>query len=34
MFNDFDVNKSGFLTLDEFYAMMLKLGIPIDKKYL
>ena len=34
LFNDFDLNRSGFLCLEELYAMMIKLEIPIQKKYL
>ncbi len=34
LFRDFDTNNSGFLTLDELYAMMIKLEIPIARKYL
>lgn len=34
LFNDFDVNKSGALCLEELYAMMIKLEIPIQKKFL
>ena len=34
LFNDFDVNRSGNLCLEELYAMMIKLEIPIHKKYL
>ncbi len=34
IFNDFDTNKSGNLTLDELYAMTIKLEVPIHKKFL
>lgn len=34
LFNDFDLNGSGNLSLEELYAMMIKLEIPIQKKYL
>jgi len=34
VFNEFDLNKSGYLTLEDLYAMMIKLEIPIHKKYL
>lgn len=34
LFNDFDLNRSGNLCLEELYAMMIKLEIPIQKKYL
>lgn len=34
LFNDFDLNRSGNLSLEELHAMMIKLEIPIQKKYL
>jgi len=34
LFNDFDLNGSGTLCLEELFAMMIKLEIPIHKKYL
>lgn len=34
IFNDFDINKNGNLSLEELYAMMIKLEIPIQKKFL
>jgi Ca2+-binding EF-hand superfamily protein len=34
IFNDFDINKSGYLSIDELYAMLIKLEIPVSKKYL
>ncbi len=33
MFKDFDTNKSGNLTIDELWAMLAKLGISCDRKY-
>lgn len=29
LFNEFDTNKSGYITIDELYAMTIKLEIPI-----
>ncbi|KRW99310.1 hypothetical protein PPERSA_02422 [Pseudocohnilembus persalinus] len=34
LFESFDTNKSGCLSIDELYAMTIKLEIPIHKKYL
>lgn len=34
LFKEFDINKSGFLSLDELHAMLVKLEIPINKRYL
>lgn len=34
LFGDFDMNKSGFLTLDELHAMLIKLEIAVHRKYL
>lgn len=34
LFNDFDLNRSGSLSLEELHAMMIKLEIPIQKKFL
>jgi Ca2+-binding EF-hand superfamily protein len=34
MFTDFDANKSGNLTIDELAAMVAKLGVSVDRKYL
>lgn len=34
LFKEFDINKSGFLTLDELHAMLIKLEIPVQKRYL
>lgn len=34
IFNDFDTNKSGNLTLDELAALVAKLGVSVDRKYL
>ena len=33
-FREFDINKSGKLSVDELFAMLLKLEIPVHKKYL
>ena len=34
LFNDFDKIKSGSLTVDELAAMVAKLGISIERKFL
>lgn len=34
IFKDFDTNKSGFLTVDELQAMLFKMGISVERKYL
>lgn len=34
LFNDFDTNKSGDLTIDELAHMLAKLGISVERKYL
>jgi len=34
IFKDFDTNKSGYLTVDELQAMLFKLGIAVERKYL
>jgi len=34
LFKQFDLTNSGYLTLDELYAMMIKLEIPINRRYL
>lgn len=34
LFKEFDINKSGFLSLDEMQAMLIKLEIPVSKRYL
>jgi len=34
IFNDFDTNKSGNLTLDELAALAAKLGVSVERKYL
>ena len=31
---EFDLNKSGFLTLDELHAMMIRLEAPVHENYL
>jgi Ca2+-binding EF-hand superfamily protein len=33
IFKDFDINKSGALTVDEFNLMLIKLAIQVDRKY-
>ena len=33
MFKDFDTNKSGNLTIDELTAMLAKLQISVDRKF-
>lgn len=33
IFKDFDLNKSGAITSDEMQAMLAKLGILVEKKY-
>jgi Ca2+-binding EF-hand superfamily protein len=33
IFKDFDINKSGSLTIDEFNLMLIKLAIQVDRKY-
>jgi len=34
LFREFDLSKSGFLTLDELHAMMIRLETPINSNYL
>lgn len=34
LFREFDKNKTGLLTCDDLYAMLLLLEIPVHKKYL
>jgi Ca2+-binding EF-hand superfamily protein len=34
IFKDFDLNQSGTLTIDEMGAMLAKLGISVDRKYI
>ena len=34
MFNEFDSNGSGMLTIDELAALMAKLQISVERKYL
>ncbi len=34
IFKDFDLNKNGVLTVDELNAMMARLGISVERKYL
>ena len=34
LFRDFDLNKSGYLTLDELQAMMIRLETPVNINYL
>lgn len=34
IFIEFDSNKNGYLSLEELYAMTIKLEVPIHKKYL
>ncbi len=34
LFKDFDSNESGTITVDELAAMMAKLGISVERKYL
>ena len=34
IFKDFDANQSGTLTIDEMGAMLAKLGISVERKYL
>jgi Ca2+-binding EF-hand superfamily protein len=34
IFKDFDTNNSGTLTIDELAAMMAKLGISVERKYI
>ena len=34
LFMEFDINKSGFLGMDELLAMMIKMEIPVHEKYL
>jgi len=33
IFKEFDINKSGDLTIDELWGMMAKLGISCDRKF-
>jgi Ca2+-binding EF-hand superfamily protein len=34
IFKDFDTNGNGAITLDELAAMLAKLGISVDRKYI
>jgi Ca2+-binding EF-hand superfamily protein len=34
IFKDFDLNQSGTITIDEMGAMLSKLGISVDRKYI
>lgn len=34
IFKDFDLNQSGSITLDELTAMLAKLGISVERKYI
>jgi Ca2+-binding EF-hand superfamily protein len=34
IFNEFDLNESGAITLDELAAMVAKLGISVERKYI
>eukprot|EP00831_Metopus_contortus_P032379 TRINITY_DN2616_c0_g1_i3.p2 TRINITY_DN2616_c0_g1~~TRINITY_DN2616_c0_g1_i3.p2 ORF type:complete len:250 (+),score=45.74 TRINITY_DN2616_c0_g1_i3:434-1183(+) len=34
LFKDFDLNQSGNLTVDELQAMMFKMGIAVERKYI
>lgn len=34
IFKDFDLNQSGAITLDELTAMLAKLGISVERKYI
>ena len=34
IFKQFDVNDSGAITMDELAAMLAKLGIAVDRKYI
>jgi len=34
IFKDFDVNGNGAITMDEMMAMLAKLGISVDRKYI
>lgn len=34
LFKDFDLNKSGFLTLDELQAMLIRMETPVHEAYL
>ena len=34
MFRDFDLDNSGYLTINEIAAMLIKLDFPIQRKYL
>ena len=34
LFSEFDLNKSGVLCINELYAMLLQLEIPVHHKYL
>ena len=33
IFKEFDINKSGALTIDEFNLLLVKLAIQVDRKY-
>lgn len=34
IFKDFDLNQSGSITIDELTAMLAKLGISVERKYI
>jgi len=34
LFSEYDLNKSGVLCINELYAMLLQLEIPVHHKYL
>lgn len=34
LFKEFDINKSGYLSLDELHSLLIKLEIPINNRYL
>lgn len=34
IFKDFDLNQSGAITIDELGAMLAKLGISLERKYI
>lgn len=34
IFKDFDTNENGTITIDELDAMMAKLGISVERKYI